>query len=65
MKQNGLRLPILSTVSDPYSFDTDPDPLNTDPDPILILGFDEKKLKKNLLTAEKKFVDPKLLFTCP
>jgi hypothetical protein len=60
LKQNGLRLPILSTVSDPYSFDTDPDPLNTDPDPdpIRIQGFDEKK-KKNLLTAEKKICGSK------
>jgi hypothetical protein len=66
LKQNGLRLPILSTVSDPYSFDTDPDPLNTDPDPdpIRIQGFDEKK-KKIYLQLKKKFVDPKLLLTCP
>jgi hypothetical protein len=43
---------------------TDPD---TDPDPIRIQGFNDQKLKKKKITAEKKkfFFDQKLQFTYP
>ncbi len=49
----------ITSVSDPYSFDTDPDPVflveysaDLDPDPIRIQGFDDQIWKK--FTAGKK-----------
>jgi hypothetical protein len=49
----------ISRVADPHSFHPDRIQhfrLNTDPDrdPIRIQGFDDQKLKKKKITAEKK-----------